>query len=52
MNKECYGCKANENCSTAVQYGSIMCMAKRMQLNQSKADLIKRQSESKGANEM
>lgn len=47
MNEECKTCKSNKECSTAVQYNSVMCMIKRMQSNQTKADILK---ESKGDN--
>lgn len=39
MYKECEGCRSVNECSTAVQPGSIMCQIKRMQNGQTKADL-------------
>lgn len=43
LNSECAHCRAASSCPTACEYGSIMCMAKRLQTGQTKADLIKAQ---------
>lgn len=39
LNKECTYCKAAPTCSTACEYGSIMCMFKRLQCGQTKSDI-------------
>lgn len=38
LDKECAYCKAAPICSTTCEYGSIMCMIKRLQSGQTKAD--------------
>ena len=38
MDNKCNGCAAAVNCPTACEPGSIMCMVKRLQSGQAKAD--------------
>lgn len=40
MDNHCYNCAAKNECSAAVEYGSIICMANRLRSGQTKASFI------------
>lgn len=40
MQEKCYNCAAKHKCSAAVEFGSIICMANRLQSGQSKGSFI------------
>lgn len=40
FHEECRYCKAADTCPTACEYGPVMCMVKRMQSGQTKAEAL------------